>query len=137
MFSAHSVFSLNAPGSLPGRWRCESEQPERYHHQWFYRHGRQSDNEWPVPWLNSALIYAGNNLKLFTDRLHNQHGDIPGRQQSVGTEGQQRYGNSEIINRSGNIETTRGDITMNTAHLLNSWDAISASHEVIPGSSHG
>ncbi|HDX3407409.1 TPA: hemagglutinin repeat-containing protein, partial [Escherichia coli] len=24
-----------------------------------------------------------------------------------------------------------------TAHLLNSWDAISASHEVIPGSSHG
>ncbi|MBB7161736.1 Contact-dependent inhibitor A, partial [Escherichia coli] len=26
--------------------------------------------------LNSALIYAGNNLKLFTDRLHNQHGDI-------------------------------------------------------------
>ncbi|MDN7387158.1 hemagglutinin repeat-containing protein, partial [Escherichia coli] len=45
--------------------------------------------------------------------------------------------NSEIINRSGNIETTRGDITMNTAHLLNSWDAISASHEVIPGSSHG
>ncbi|EOZ4393582.1 hemagglutinin repeat-containing protein, partial [Escherichia coli] len=45
--------------------------------------------------------------------------------------------NSEIINRSSNIETTRGDITMNTAHLLNSWDAISASHEVIPGSSHG
>ncbi len=31
----------------------------------------------------------------------------------------------------------RGDITMNTAHLLNSWDAISASHEVIPGSSRG
>ncbi|EKF5534275.1 hemagglutinin repeat-containing protein, partial [Escherichia coli] len=45
--------------------------------------------------------------------------------------------NSEIINRSGNIETMRGDITMNTAHLLNSWDAISASHEVIPGSSRG
>lgn len=29
--------------------------------------------------LNSALIYAGNNLKLFTDRLHNQHGDVRGK----------------------------------------------------------
>ncbi|EFC4902303.1 glycohydrolase toxin TNT-related protein [Escherichia coli] len=87
--------------------------------------------------LNSALIYAGNNLKLFTDRLHNQHGDILAGNSLWVQKDSSGTANSEIINRSGNIETTRGDITMNTAHLLNSWDAISASHEVIPGSSHG
>ncbi|MFK0591605.1 hemagglutinin, partial [Escherichia coli] len=85
--------------------------------------------------LNSALIYAGNNLKLFTDRLHNQHGDILAGNSLWVQKDSSGTANSEIINRSGNIETTRGDITMNTAHLLNSWDAISASHEVIPGSS--
>ncbi|MHC3802180.1 hemagglutinin repeat-containing protein, partial [Escherichia coli] len=84
-----------------------------------------------------ALIYAGNNLKLFTDRLHNQHGDILADNSLWVQKDSSGTANSEIINRSGNIETTRGDITMNTAHLLNSWDAISASHEVIPGSSHG
>ncbi|ELJ62901.1 adhesin HecA family 20-residue repeat (two copies), partial [Escherichia coli KTE88] len=81
--------------------------------------------------------YAGNNLKLFTDRLHNQHGDILADNSLWVQKDSSGTANSEIINRSGNIETTRGDITMNTAHLLNSWDAISASHEVIPGSSHG
>ncbi|MBD0009099.1 tRNA nuclease CdiA, partial [Escherichia coli] len=77
------------------------------------------------------------NLKLFTDRLHNQHGDILADNSLWVQKDSSGTANSEIINRSGNIETTRGDITMNTAHLLNSWDAISASHEVIPGSSHG
>uniref|UniRef100_UPI000BE51B9F hemagglutinin repeat-containing protein n=1 Tax=Escherichia coli TaxID=562 RepID=UPI000BE51B9F len=76
-------------------------------------------------------------LKLFTDRLHNQHGDILAGNSLWVQKDSSGTANSEIINRSGNIETTRGDITMNTAHLLNSWDAISASHEVIPGSSHG
>ncbi|RCA29876.1 Contact-dependent inhibitor A, partial [Escherichia coli] len=84
-----------------------------------------------------ALIYAGNNLKLFTDRLHNQHGDILADNSLWVQKDSSGTANSEIINRSGNIETMRGDITMNTAHLLNSWDAISASHEVIPGSSRG
>ncbi|MBC0804458.1 hemagglutinin repeat-containing protein, partial [Escherichia coli] len=72
-----------------------------------------------------------------TDRLHNQHGDILAGNSLWVQKDSSGTANSEIINRSGNIETTRGDITMNTAHLLNSWDAISASHEVIPGSSHG
>ncbi|WP_173675929.1 hemagglutinin repeat-containing protein, partial [Escherichia coli] len=69
--------------------------------------------------------------------LHNQHGDILAGNSLWVQKDSSGTANSEIINRSGNIETTRGDITMNTAHLLNSWDAISASHEVIPGSSHG
>ncbi|MBB9590141.1 hemagglutinin repeat-containing protein, partial [Escherichia coli] len=68
---------------------------------------------------------------------HNQHGDILAGNSLWVQKDSSGTANSEIINRSGNIETTRGDITMNTAHLLNSWDAISASHEVIPGSSHG
>ncbi|HGT8025286.1 TPA: hemagglutinin repeat-containing protein, partial [Escherichia coli] len=67
----------------------------------------------------------------------NQHGDILAGNSLWVQKDSSGTANSEIINRSGNIETTRGDITMNTAHLLNSWDAISASHEVIPGSSHG
>ncbi|WP_042087196.1 hemagglutinin repeat-containing protein, partial [Escherichia coli] len=69
--------------------------------------------------------------------LHNQHGDILADNSLWVQKDSSGTANSEIINRSGNIETMRGDITMNTAHLLNSWDAISASHEVIPGSSRG
>ncbi|EPM7892028.1 hemagglutinin repeat-containing protein, partial [Escherichia coli] len=68
---------------------------------------------------------------------HNQHGDILADNSLWVQKDSSGTANSEIINRSGNIETMRGDITMNTAHLLNSWDAISASHEVIPGSSRG
>ncbi|UGK30352.1 hemagglutinin repeat-containing protein [Escherichia coli] len=87
---------------------------------------------------NQGTIQGGGGVSLnATDRLHNQHGDILADNSLWVQKDSSGTANSEIINRSGNIETTRGDITMNTAHLLNSWDAISASHEVIPGSSHG
>lgn len=35
--------------------------------------------------------------------------------------------NTEIINRSGTIETTRGDITIHTGHLLNEADGLTIS----------
>ncbi|HAT8032279.1 TPA: hypothetical protein GF039_08190 [Citrobacter rodentium] len=77
--------------------------------------------------LNSALIYAGNNMKLFADRLHNLHGDILAGNSLWMQKNAAGGANTEVINRSGNIETTRGDIVINTGHLLNTREGLSAS----------
>ncbi|EPB3970563.1 hemagglutinin repeat-containing protein, partial [Escherichia coli] len=76
--------------------------------------------------LNSALIYAGNNLKLFTDRLHNQHGDILAGNSLWVQKNASGGANTEIINTSGNIETHQGDIVVRTGHLLNQREGFSA-----------
>ncbi len=76
--------------------------------------------------LNSALIYAGNNLKLFTDRLHNQHGDILAGNSLWVQKDASGGANTEIINTSGNIETHQGDIVVRTGHLLNQREGFSA-----------
>ena len=136
VFSAQRLF-LNAPGSLQGGGDVSLNSRSDITISGFTGTAGSLTMNVAGTLLNSALIYAGNNLKLFTDRLHNQHGDILADNSLWVQKDSSGTANSEIINRSGNIETTRGDITMNTAHLLNSWDAISASHEVIPGSSHG
>ncbi|EHL6303988.1 contact-dependent inhibition effector tRNA nuclease [Escherichia coli] len=136
VFSAQRLF-LNAPGSLQAGGDVSLNSRSDITISGFTGTAGSLTMNVAGILLNSALIYAGNNLKLFTDRLHNQHGDILAGNSLWVQKDSSGTANSEIINRSGNIETTRGDITMNTAHLLNSWDAISASHEVIPGSSHG
>ncbi|EGO0804165.1 Contact-dependent inhibitor A, partial [Escherichia coli] len=136
VFSAQRLF-LNAPGSLQGGGDVSLNSRSDITISGFTGTAGSLTMNVAGTLLNSALIYAGNNLKLFTDRLHNQHGDILAGNSLWVQKDSSGTANSEIINRSGNIETTRGDITMNTAHLLNSWDAISVSHEVIPGSSHG
>ncbi|EGC4770545.1 filamentous hemagglutinin N-terminal domain-containing protein [Escherichia coli] len=136
VFSAQRLF-LNAPGSLQAGGDVSLNSRSDITISGFTGTAGSLTMNVAGALLNSALIYAGNNLKLFTDRLHNQHGDILAGNSLWVQKDSSGTANSEIINRSGNIETTRGDITMNTAHLLNSWDAISASHEVIPGSSRG
>ncbi len=136
VFSAQRLF-LNAPGSLQAGGDVSLNSRSDITISGFTGTAGSLTMNVAGTLLNSALIYAGNNLKLFTDRLHNRHGDILADNSLWVQKDSSGTANSEIINRSGNIETTRGDITMNTAHLLNSWDAISASHEVIPGSSHG
>ncbi|EHZ5400067.1 contact-dependent inhibition effector tRNA nuclease, partial [Escherichia coli] len=136
VFSAQRLF-LNAPGSLQAGGDVSLNSRSDITISGFTGTAGSLTMNLAGTLLNSALIYAGNNLKLFTDRLHNQHGDILAGNSLWVQKDSSGTANSEIINRSGNIETTRGDITMNTAHLLNSWDAISASHEVIPGSSRG
>ncbi|HGC6305261.1 TPA: contact-dependent inhibition effector tRNA nuclease [Escherichia coli] len=136
VFSAQRLF-LNAPGSLQAGGDVSLNSRSDITISGFTGTTGSLTMNVAGTLLNSALIYAGNNLKLFTDRLHNQHGDILAGNSLWVQKDSSGTANSEIINRSGNIETTRGDITMNTAHLLNSWDAISASHEVIPGSSRG
>ncbi|ELP5144139.1 contact-dependent inhibition effector tRNA nuclease [Escherichia coli] len=136
VFSAQRLF-LNAPGSLQAGGDVSLNSRSDITISGFTGTAGSLTMNVAGTLLNSALIYAGNNLKLFTDRLHNQHGDILADNSLWVQKDSSGTANSEIINRSGNIETMRGDITMNTAHLLNSWDAISASHEVIPGSSRG
>ncbi|EEV5606361.1 protein, filamentous hemagglutinin family, partial [Escherichia coli] len=136
VFSAQRLF-LNAPGSLQAGGDVSLNSRSDITISGFTGTAGSLTMNVAGTLLNSALIYAGNNQKLFTDRLHNQHGDILAGNSLWVQKDSSGTANSEIINRSGNIETTRGDITMNTAHLLNSWDAISASHEVIPGSSRG
>ncbi|HFQ8226987.1 TPA: hemagglutinin repeat-containing protein [Citrobacter freundii] len=77
--------------------------------------------------LNTALIYAGNNLKLYADRIHNLYGDMLAGNSLWMQKNASGTANTEIINRSGTIETTRGDITIKTGHLLNTRDGLSVS----------
>lgn len=85
--------------------------------------------------LNTALIYAGNNLKLFADRLHNLHGDITAGNSLWMQKNASGTANTEIINRSGTIETTRGDITIKTGHLLNERDGLTVTETSTDNSS--
>lgn len=77
--------------------------------------------------LNTALMYAANNMLLFADRLHNLHGDILAGNSLWMQKNSAGMANTEIINSSGTIETTRGDIVLNTAHLLNEADGLTIS----------
>ncbi|MCR1002359.1 MAG: hemagglutinin repeat-containing protein [Enterobacter cloacae] len=77
--------------------------------------------------LNTALIYAGNNLMLYADRIHNVYGDILAGNSLWMQKNAVGEANAEVINRSGTIETTRGDITVNTGHLLNEADGLTVS----------
>jgi filamentous hemagglutinin len=87
--------------------------------------------------INTALLYAGNNLKLLANSIQNLRGDILAGNSLWMQKDEAGTANTEIINRSGTIETVNGDITLNTAHLLNSWDSLTATHEVIPGDDTG
>lgn len=85
--------------------------------------------------LNTALIYAGNNLKLFADRIHNTYGDILAGNSLWMQKNASGAANTEIINRSGTIETTRGDITIKTGHLLNERDGLTVTETSTDNSS--
>ena len=76
--------------------------------------------------INTALLYAGNNLSLFADRIHNQRGDMLAGNDLVMQKDASGAANTEIINTSGNIETTNGDIILRTGHLLNTRDGLTA-----------
>ncbi|MFZ3621159.1 hemagglutinin repeat-containing protein [Leclercia barmai] len=76
--------------------------------------------------INTALLYAGNNLSLFADRIANLRGDMLAGEDLVMQKDASGTANTEIINISGNIETTKGDITLRTGHLLNTRDGLAA-----------
>lgn len=76
---------------------------------------------------NSALLYAGNNMQLLADSIHNNYGDILAGNSLWLQRDAAGNANSEVVNTSGDIETTNGDITINTGHLLNQRDGLSTS----------
>ncbi|MGC6388928.1 hemagglutinin repeat-containing protein [Ewingella sp. S1.OA.A_B6] len=77
--------------------------------------------------VNRALLYAGNNMQLLADSIQNNRGDILAGNSLWLQRDAAGNANSEVINTSGNIETTNGDITINTGHLLNQRDGLSTS----------
>ncbi len=78
---------------------------------------------------NTSLLYAGSNLRIYADRITNLHGDVLAGNSLWMQRDAQGNTNSEILNRSGNIETRNGDITLNTAHLLNDRDGFAVTQQ--------
>ncbi|NIG45965.1 contact-dependent inhibition toxin CdiA [Enterobacter sp. Acro-832] len=74
--------------------------------------------------VNTALLYAANNLALFADSITNQRGDIMAGNNLWMQRDAAGNANSQVVNTSGNIETQRGDIAIRTGHLLNQRDGL-------------
>ncbi|EFA7967558.1 contact-dependent inhibition effector tRNA nuclease [Escherichia coli] len=125
VFSAQRLF-LNAPGSLQAGGDVSLNSRSDITISGFTGTAGSLTMNVAGTLLNSALIYAGNNLKLFTDRLHNQHGDILAGNSLWVQKNASGGANTEIINTSGNIETHQGDIVVRTGHLLNQREGFSA-----------
>ncbi|ELY7490947.1 hemagglutinin repeat-containing protein [Cronobacter turicensis] len=90
--------------------------------------------------VNTALLYAANNLALYANSITNQRGDILAGNSLWMQKDAAGNANTEVVNTSGNIETQNGDITIKTGHLLNQRDGLAFSetkHEysldTIPG----
>ncbi|WP_414713430.1 hemagglutinin repeat-containing protein [Siccibacter turicensis] len=78
----------------------------------------------PGSLLNTALLYAGNNMMLYADSIKNQRGDMLAGNNLTMQKDATGKANKEIVNTSGNIETEKGDITIRTRHLTNQWLSI-------------
>ena len=78
--------------------------------------------------VNTALLYAANNLALYANTITNQRGDILAGNNLWMQRDAAGNANSEVVNTSGNIETQNGDITIRTGHLLNQRDGLVASN---------
>ncbi|ATX01785.1 Contact-dependent inhibition of growth factor CdiA [Citrobacter freundii] len=77
--------------------------------------------------VNTALLYAANNLALYANTITNQRGDILAGNNLWMQRDAAGNANSEVVNTSGNIETQNGDITIKTGHLLNQRDGLTFS----------
>ncbi|MCR6470652.1 hemagglutinin repeat-containing protein, partial [Enterobacter sp. HG048] len=74
--------------------------------------------------VNTALLYAANNLALFADSITNRRGDIMAGNNLWMQRDAAGNANSQVVNTSGNIETQNGDIAIRTGHLLNQRDGL-------------
>ncbi|MCV3773420.1 hemagglutinin repeat-containing protein [Enterobacter sp. RD4-1-1] len=74
--------------------------------------------------VNTALLYAANNLALFADSITNRRGDIMAGNNLWMQRDAAGNANSQVVNTSGNIETQNGDIGIRTGHLLNQRDGL-------------
>lgn len=125
-FSAQSLL-LNASGSLQAGGDVQLTSRENITINGFTGTAGSLTMTAAGTLLNTALIYAGNNLSLFAARIHNIYGDILADNSLWMQRNAVGEANEEVINRSGTIETTRGDITVNTRHLLNEADGLTVS----------
>lgn len=75
--------------------------------------------------VNTALLYAANNLALYANAITNLRGDIMAGNNLVMQKDAAGNANAQIVNTSGNIETQNGDITIRTGNLLNTRDGLS------------
>ncbi|MBS0883755.1 hemagglutinin repeat-containing protein [Pantoea sp. JGM49] len=80
--------------------------------------------------VNTALLYAGQNLYLYANSIQNQRGDMLAGNSLWMQRDAAGNANGEVINTSGTIESQNGDITIKTGHLLNTRDALSTSEQV-------
>lgn len=75
--------------------------------------------------INTALLYAANNLALYANSITNQRGDMLAGNNLAMQRDAAGNANSEVVNTSGNIETQNGDISIKTGHFLNQRDGFS------------
>lgn len=81
--------------------------------------------------VNTALLYAANNLALYANTITNQRGDMLAGNNLSMQHDAAGNANSEVVNTSGNIETQNGDITIRTGHLLNQRDGFTVTTQLI------
>jgi filamentous hemagglutinin len=74
--------------------------------------------------INTALLYAANNLALYADSITNQRGDIMAGNNLWMQRDAAGNANSQVVNTSGNIETQDGDIVIRTTKLLNEAEGL-------------
>jgi filamentous hemagglutinin len=88
----------------------------------------------PGSLINTALLYAANNLALYANSITNQRGNILAGNSLWMQRDAAGNANAEVINTSGTIETRNGDIAINTGHLLNQRDGFTttASEQTFP-----
>lgn len=77
--------------------------------------------------INTALLYAGQNLYLYGNSIQNQRGDMLAGNSLWLQRDAAGNANGEVINTSGTIESQKGDITIKTGHLLNTRDGLNVS----------
>jgi len=85
--------------------------------------------------LNTALLYAGNNMYLLANSIKNQRGDILAGNSLWMQRDMAGNASAEVVNTSGSIETQRGDITVKTGHLLNTREGLSVKEVTTAGAS--
>ncbi|WP_233423510.1 hemagglutinin repeat-containing protein [Enterobacter asburiae] len=76
--------------------------------------------------VNTALLYAANNLALFADSITNRRGDIMAGNNLWMQRDAAGNANSQVVNTSGNIETQNGDIIINTGNFSNRYVSLQA-----------
>ncbi|MCT4708742.1 hemagglutinin repeat-containing protein, partial [Enterobacteriaceae bacterium H11S18] len=87
--------------------------------------------------VNTALLYAGNNLSLFANSIKNLRGDILAGNNLVMQKDASGAANAEVSNRSGTIESQHGSVTVNTGSFYNGYTAFESQTTTTAGSSEG